>query len=199
MKTVSDLLREADPLANEPRRSAADRQIARQRILATPRGVQQQPTRRMALAAAAVVMIGLVTGARFWPRAAGDVVAAVRFEVRLAEATPTLGLRPVQIAHTNRTIYLHDAPVVTNSDIASARVVPGDNGTFNVALQFNADGAAKMLRATENHNGRPMAILIDGEVVMAPTVRARISTAATIDGQFTKAEVDRIVNGIIGR
>jgi SecD-like export protein len=197
MKTVSDLLRDTDPLANEPRLSVADRQVLRQRILAAPRGAQQQPTRRMALAAAVVVLIGLVTGARFWPRATTDVVAAVRFEARLAEAAPTLGLRPVTIGH--RTIYLHDGAVVTNSDIASARVVAGDDGTFGVAVEFTGDGAAKMRRATEQHIGGLLAILIDGDVVMAPTIRSPIGTSATITGDFTRSEVDRIAGGIIGR
>jgi SecD/SecF fusion protein len=197
MKTVSDLLRDADPVANERSRDAANRQIVRQRVLAAPRGAQQQQTRRMALAAAVVVLIGLVTGARFWPRATTDVVAAVRFEARLAEAVPTLGLRPVTLGH--RTIYLHDGAVVTNSDIASARVVAGDDGTFSVALEFTGDGAAKMRRASERHIGRLIAILIDGDVVMAPTIRSPIGPSAMITGDFTRSEVDRIAGGIIGR
>ena len=41
-----------------------------------------------------------------------------------------------------------------------------------------------------------MAILIDGEVVMAPTVRVPIGASAVISGDFSKAEAERIINGI---
>jgi preprotein translocase subunit SecD len=67
------------------------------------------------------------------------------------------------------------------------------------ALFDNADGAAKMLRASQSHIGRPLAILIDGEVVMAPVVRSPIRTSAVITGSFTRAEAERIVAGIPGR
>ena len=42
-------------------------------------------------------------------------------------------------------------------------------------------------------------ILIDGKVVMAPTLRVAISTLAVITGDYTRAEADRIANGMIGR
>ena len=41
-----------------------------------------------------------------------------------------------------------------------------------------------------------MAILIDGQVVMAPVLRTPISASAVVTGNFTKAEAERIVNGI---
>jgi preprotein translocase subunit SecD len=56
-----------------------------------------------------------------------------------------------------------------------------------------------MSRASQNHLGRPMAILIDGTVVMAPVIKAPMSTSATITGQFTREEAERIVSGIRGR
>jgi preprotein translocase subunit SecD len=41
-----------------------------------------------------------------------------------------------------------------------------------------------------------VAILIDGQVVMAPVVRASLGASATITGNFTRAQAERIVNGI---
>ena len=146
------------------------------------------------------MLVGMAVASHYWFRAASDVVAAVRFEVRLAEENTATGLQEVIIPGTNRKIYLHEESVVTNSDIAEARVIEENGGTkYNVDVEFNADGAAKMSRATQGHIGRPVAILIDGEVVMAPTVRSAISTSANINGDFTKVEVDRIVAGIVGR
>ena len=94
-------------------------------------------------------------------------------------------------------IYLHQEIVVTNSDIARSRVVPGDGPSrFGVGVEFNAAGTQKMRQATANHGGRPVAILIDGDVVMAPVLKSPISTSAVISGDFTEAEAQRIVNGI---
>ena len=95
------------------------------------------------------------------------------------------GLREAVISGSGRKIYLHPETVVTNSDIAQAEVIQGDGAsTFNVSVTFNAGGAAKMLRASQNHIGRPLAILLDGEVVMAPVVRSAVSTSAMISGRY---------------
>jgi hypothetical protein len=204
MKTLPELLREADPLDDEPRRSVQHRRSSRQEILDSPDVVEELPHRRAVMAAMVAMVVlalaGLTAGSRYWSRLAVDVVAAVRFEVRLAEDTPGNGLREVVIDGAGRRIYLHRETVVTNSDIAQAQVVQGDAASaFNISVTFNADGAAKMARASQGHIGRPLAILLDGEVVMAPVLRRAITTSAMISGRFTRAEAERIVAGIVGR
>jgi preprotein translocase subunit SecD len=68
-----------------------------------------------------------------------------------------------------------------------------------VLVQFNASGAEKMRVATGKHIGKPVAILIDSQVIMAPVLRSPIDTSAEITGNFTKADAERIVKGIIGK
>jgi hypothetical protein len=200
MKTLPELLREADPVGYEPRRSAPHRRTSRQEVLDSPYVVEELPRRRIVMAAVvALAVVGIAAGSRYWSHLVVDVVAAVRFEVRLAEENPADGLREVVMSGAGRRIYVHQDAVVTNSDIAQAEVVQGDASTFNISITFNADGAAKMLRASQNHIGRPMAILIDGEVVMAPVVRAAVTTSAVITGRYTRAVAEKIVAGIIGR
>jgi len=53
-----------------------------------------------------------------------------------------------------------------------------------------------MRQATANHIGKPVAVLIDGEVVTAPVLRGPISTLGLISGDYTRAEANRIVSGI---
>ena len=67
---------------------------------------------------------------------------------------------------------------------------------FGVSVPFLAAGAERVRQATATHIGRPMAILIDGVVVMAPVVRSPIGDSAVISGNFTQTEGERIVNGI---
>lgn len=201
MKTLAEILRDADPLADEAPRSVQERRTRRQMVLNAAHVGDDVPQRRIPLAAiVALGMIGITLTSFHWSRTAVDVVAAVRFEVRLAEEMPAPGLREAVIVGTSRKIYLHAETVLANSDIAQAQVVQGDNASkFGVSLTFNAEGAAKMLRATRSHIGRPMAILLDGEVVTAPVVRAPITTSAIISGDYARADAERIVGGIVGR
>jgi preprotein translocase subunit SecD len=201
MKTVSELLRDADPLGYEPPWSSSERRTARRAIVDAPHAVD--PASRRAIVMASIGALALITIAiigTHWARTAVDVVAAVRFEVRLAEETPTLGLREAAVPETGRRIYLHREVVVTNSDISNAEVVQGGiPSTFSVTVTFNTQGAAKMRRATERHVGRPLAILVDGAVVLVPVIRSPVSGSAVITGNYTKAEAERIAAGILGR
>ena len=200
MKTLAEILRDADPLDAEPRPSAHDRRRRRQAVLDASRADDRAPRRtaRAAIVTLAVVAIALTSFG--WWRTAMEAVAAVRFEVRLAEEVPTLELREAVVAGTSKKIYLHAQPVIVNGDIAAARVVPGSGeSTFGVAVTFTAGGAAKVRRATQSHIGRPVAILVDGRVVTAPVIRSPISASAVISGDYTKAEAERIVDGILGR
>lgn len=202
MTSVEEMLRDADPLRHEPPQREADRAAIRQAVLAHAAGAVPATRFRgmpASIALAALVLAFVLAGARFWPRGTAEVIAAVRFEARLAETSPGLGLRQVRIRADNRTIYLHPEAIVTNSDIAQAHAVEGPDEHFSVAITFTADGAAKMLRATSGHLGRPIAILFDGEVALAPTVRSPMSGSAMISGDFTKSEVERIASGVLGR
>jgi preprotein translocase subunit SecD len=148
-------------------------------------------------AALAVVVVLMILGARIWSDGGTALQAAVRFEVRLAETQPAPDLQPARIAGSNRTIYLYRDVVVTNDDISDSRVVPGDTPSqFSVAVTFNAAGTEKMRKATAGHIGGPVAILIDGDVVMAPTLRSPIGDSAVISGDFTRREAERIANGM---
>lgn len=184
MKTLSDVLHDADPAGYEPR-SAHARAVTRATILSAPRPVTAARTvsRRRVLALAGVLGIASVAATRFaWRYASVDAVAAVRFEARLAGSK--------------------DA-VVRNSDIARAEVVAGtEPGTFDINITFTPEGARKLRAATAGNVGKTIELLIDGKVVMAPVVRSPIpstSGASTITGRYTRAEADRIVSGIVGR
>ncbi|HEX4002754.1 MAG TPA: hypothetical protein VHX36_08900 [Candidatus Acidoferrales bacterium] len=146
---------------------------------------------------AAIVVLGSFATERMWSPLIGGVHASVRFEVRLAEEMPTPGLRESKIVGTDRSIYLHQEVVVTNADISAARSV-SRGSYYSIMVEFKASGAEKMRAATEGHIGRPVAILLDGQVIMAPVLRSPIDVSAEITGRFTKAEAERLVRGIIG-
>jgi len=202
MKTVSDILRDADPLRHEPH-PLEERDRLREAILAAASDVRVSSSTGFRALLVLVMTIALIVagivaiGSKIWSGGGATLQAAVRFEVRLAEAQPTLGLRPARIAGSDRVVYLHPEIVVTNDDISESRVIQGNAPSrFGVAVELNAAGAEKMRKATAGHIGGPVAILIDGDVVAAPIVKSAIGNSAVISGDFTKAEAERIANGM---
>jgi len=143
-----------------------------------------------------MAIAALFLGSRGWSPFVSDLQAAVRFEVRLAEDRPAPGLREVKVPDSDRSIYLHDEVVVTNSDIAAARVISSGQGHYSVGVEFSASGAEKMRAATANHIGKPVAILLDGQVAAAPVLRTPIAASAVITGNFTMTQAEKIANGI---
>jgi preprotein translocase subunit SecD len=103
------------------------------------------------------------------------------------------------VGTSNRTVYLHPEIVVTNDDIERSSVIGGDIPShFWIDVRLNPAGAAKMRQATGNHLGKPVAILIDGDVVTAPTLKSPIGAAAVISGDYTQADAQRIAGGMRG-
>ena len=200
MSSLRSLLQDADPLRHEAPRLDTERERLRLTILrATPvyRSTRSVRARLTVVAALVIALIGIVAlGYQTWVRGTTPVLAAVRFEVRLAENQPIAGLVVARVADTGRVIYLHPEIVVNNDEIAQSWVLQDGPDRFSVSVQFLPGGVERMRRATTAHLGRPVAILLDGEVVMTPVVRSPISDSAMITGNFTRAEAERIADGI---
>lgn len=203
MKTIRELLRDSDPLQHEPTWRPGGRDFRRQAVLAaasrSSADAKVRSRSRIAVFATIALMVIVVSilGSRVWSPFVSNLQGAVRFEVILAEDKPAPGLREAKVSGANRTVYLYKGAIVDNGDIAAARVVQGDAPSkFAVDVKFKASGAEKMLTATGNHIGKPVAILLDGQVVMAPVVRSPIGASAVVTGNFTRAQAERIVKGI---
>lgn len=201
---LRDVLAAADPLRREPQPAHARRDRVRDAVVTaalhgpTVRRVRY-PMVAPVLATFAAIVIGMVIIASMWSHGGSLAQAAVRFEVQLAEDQPAPGLRAAGVANSTRTIYLHPEIVVTNNDIERSGAIAGDTpARFWIEVRLNAAGAAKMRTATANHLGKPIAILIDGDVVTAPTLKSPIGAAAVISGDYTQADAQRIAAGMIG-
>jgi preprotein translocase subunit SecD len=196
MRTIQELLREGDPIRHESRWTNEARLAVRTLVVNAPLPAARHETGRwlasgVALAALAFVFVAAVGLLRSRPVAA----ATIDFAVRLAEDAPAPGLEEATVEGSDRTIYLHPETIVGNGDLAKAQVIEGAAG-FGVAVTLSDDGAARMYRATSSHINRPLAILLDGVVVTAPTVRGPIAASAVLDGDYTRAEAERIALGI---
>ena len=205
MSDIRELLQDADPIRHESSTSLEQRGVQRRLILAAVSSGEgrteaiPKPRSRAAffIMVASIVILALFLGGHLWSPIVQDVHAAVRFEVRLAEDGPGPGLREAKVSGTDRSIYLHEEAIVTNGDISEARVIHVD-AAYTVGIKFNKAGAKKMREATAKHIGKPVAILLDGQVVMTPVLRSPIDTAAEISDSFTKTEAEKVANGIVG-
>jgi hypothetical protein len=200
MNAIKDLLQEADPLRVESEPSATDRRFRRQAIL-TAKATAPLPSTAsrsripVYLGIMLIAMVAFVVGFRLWPPFINEVQAAVRFEVRLTEQKPAPGLEEAKLAGGG-TIYLHSEVIATNSDIAQARVIPQPGGSqYAILVTFSPAAAKNIYAVTEKNIGKRIAILIDGEVVTAPVIKAATGEAAKIDS-YTKEDAERIVAGI---
>jgi bla regulator protein blaR1 len=118
--------------------------------------------------------------------------AASRMEIRLAETTPGVGLQQARVSGSDQPIYLHPVALATWSDVSIARIVNVGDSRFGVAVTLNSDAAARMATATAAHLNRPLAIILDGRVVAAPTVRSPIGEMAMITG-ITAAAAQELI------
>src|SRR5262245_41140605 len=126
MSSIRSLLQDADPVRHEAPLPEGVREQLRATILRTvPADRSSGPVRvRLTLAAMfALAIVGaLALGRSMWVHGTPRVLAAVRFEMRLAEDQPIPGLVVAAIRESGRVVYLHPEIVVSNDDIAQSWV-----------------------------------------------------------------------------
>jgi preprotein translocase subunit SecD len=126
----------------------------------------------------------------------------VQVELRRAEYESAPGLTEAKVMGTEKTIYLHASPDLTNDDIASAcfvEVLDNGVGRPTVEVTFTEQGQQKMAKLSKAHLQKPLAILVDGQVVAAPVIRSELGKTVQITGTFSKAEAVKIADGLNGK
>ena len=119
-----------------------------------------------------------------------------KIEFRVADVQEFPGAQPVQFE--GQTLYLAPEIVISNPDIASADPF-SYGGKVSVSLKFREEGAKRLNEATRNNVGKRMAVLLDGEVLMAPVIQSAIGDSAMLDGDFDGMEVAARLDSAIGK
>lgn len=120
--------------------------------------------------------------------------AKARVELRRADSAPAEGLVEAVVAGSMTKVYLHKAAGLTGADIASAKVAGGA-----VELTFTDAGAKKAARLSEDHADKPVALVVDGKVLAAPVIRAKLGQSIRLTGSFTAEEAAKLVKAIESR
>ena len=148
------------------------------------------------LTQSAVMLLACFANTADLPQDKPDEKPRVKLEFRLAETAPAEGLTEATEVGTNKKIYLHKTADLTNSDIASAKLGKNGDGKPAVEIAFTKEGGTKMAKMTGENTGKSLAILIDGNVIVAARINARISERAMIDGHFTNEEAAKLIKRI---
>jgi len=90
-----------------------------------------------------------------------------------------------------RSYYLvKKSSIITGRDLRSARRSQDEYGMPNVQFDLVPSAAQKFGEYTGSHIGTPMAIVLDGNVMSAPTIRARITDSGVIEGNYSVEEAE---------
>jgi len=94
------------------------------------------------------------------------------------------------------TIYLASDAIVTERDVTEAHVTLEPNLVqYAVTLHFSQAAATRLEHATSSSDGSfgmRLAILVNGQVLAAPTVMSRLSDSAMFSAHYTRAAATRL-------
>ncbi len=110
------------------------------------------------------------------------------------DANPGIGNKLVASLDDAGVYYtIEAAPVVTGEQLVDAQPSFDQNGGPAVSFRFNTSGARKFGDYTAENIGAPFAIVLDNEVVSAPTIQSHIAGGSgIITGRFTVEESTKL-------
>jgi protein-export membrane protein SecD len=82
--------------------------------------------------------------------------------------------------------------VMTGAGLQSAAARLEQNAQWIIAFELTPEGASTFGPFTGEHVGDPLAIVLDGVVLSAPTINARLDTGGIIEGGFTEQEAKQL-------
>jgi preprotein translocase subunit SecD len=80
------------------------------------------------------------------------------------------------------------SPIVRGTDIRDAHAAQGEMNRWETSFVLTQDAAKRFARYTEANIGNRAAIVVDGQVISAPTIQSRISDTGRITGASTQEE-----------
>ncbi len=82
--------------------------------------------------------------------------------------------------------------VMTGSGLQAAAAQQNSTGQWQIQFQLTSEGSSVFGPFTGNSIGQPMAIVLDGVVISAPTIQAQLTTGGVITGNFNEAAAKQL-------
>jgi preprotein translocase subunit SecD len=96
----------------------------------------------------------------------------VKIEFRLAVENPVEGFEPKE--DSGKKIYLNPKVEISEKDIVFAYHSKDQNAYPTIFLELNAEGAMKFETLTANNIQKMLAVVVNGELIMAPIIQTKI-------------------------
>jgi preprotein translocase subunit SecD len=144
--------------------------------------------RTLSLAVCALLAFGLEISAQSADRSI--------IQLRIARTRAAPGYAPRQLADT--TFYVSDSILVSDADIEHADMTRRV-GRLAILIRITTQGAQRLAVATKSHIGDRMAMLLDRDVIGAPTIVSGISGPTVELDVGPPAPIDRIAAEILAR
>jgi hypothetical protein len=135
------------------------------------------------------------TPARSMAATSSAGVQVVSFAIHLLAAGPGRGVVEAASRKGGEPVHLLPERHVSNADVESARVEQADSGC-QVQIRLTDEGSEKLARLTRDHIGDRLAVVINGEVVMTPTIRSRIGQVVVLTGDFSDSFCEEVARGL---
>ncbi len=103
-------------------------------------------------------------------------------EIAAGNATPEIIPYPGRLFET----------VMTGDVLRNALATQDQFAQWVINFELTGPGSDQFYEYTRTHIGQPMAIVLDGRVLSAPTINAAIRDNGTISGAFTKTEAESL-------
>ena len=126
---------------------------------------------------------------------AGILNGQAPVEIRAASSSAVTGWRQMSSPGGNPLWVAPDVRL-TSADIARAEARKLADGGPAVAIVLTDAGAKKMAELSAAQTDKPIALLLDGEVIWAPVVRGAIGKEALLTGGkggLTQTQIDRLL------
>ncbi len=128
--------------------------------------------------AGAPLIQGMVINTTNHPTVADELQA----EIAAGNATPENIPYPGQVFQT----------AMTGDVLRNAIALQDQFGQWQISFELTGPGSDQFYEYTNTHIGEPMAIVLDGRVLSAPTINAAIRDSGVISGQFSQEEAESL-------
>lgn len=119
----------------------------------------------------------------------------VKIEFRLAVENPVEGFELRE--DDGKKIYLNPKVEISEKDIVSAYHAKDQNDYPTIFLELNAEGAIKFETLTANNIQKMLAVIVNGELIMAPIIQTKIPGGKVqISGAFSEAEIESLFKSL---
>ena len=118
------------------------------------------------------------------------LIAQRSLEIRAASSTAVAGWQRVTAAD-GEAMWIAPTISLRAADIERSELRQQPDGRSSVSLVFTADGTKKMQELSRAQVHQRVALMLDGQVIWAPTVRDPIGREAMVTG-LSAAEAERL-------